>query len=113
MATTPVRDTSLKPSERFHELDERVDFFGAADDFENEGFIRAVEHAGPEDVGDSQGFDPAVTPPAHLDERELALDAGAVEGQVPDLVNRHQAGQLGLDLLDDHRRTGGDDIDAR
>src|SRR5262249_16333820 len=50
---------------------------------------------------------------ADLDQRQLALERRAVDGEVADLVDRHQAVELVLDLLDDHRRARGDHGDAR
>ena len=67
---------------------------------------------GAEDIRDSQRFDPLLAGGDDFDERELALDVGAFATQVGDLVDRHQAIELRLDLLDDHGRAQGHQIDA-
>ncbi len=49
----------------------------------------------------------------NLHQRHFAFQRRAFDGEVGDAVHRHQALQLVLDLLDDHRRAGGHDGDAR
>ena len=51
--------------------------------------------------------------PATLISSHLALDKRALVGQIVDLVHRHQARQLRLDLFDDHPRAGRHDGDPR
>ena len=84
-----------------------------AGDLEDEALDRGVDHARAEGVGEAQRLDPVVALAAHLDHRELALDRRAGLGQVDHALHRHQPLELMADLLDHHRRAGGDDGDAR
>jgi hypothetical protein len=53
------------------------------------------------------------SPLPDLEQAQLALDAGAFDGQVMDLVHGHDAAQLRLDLLDHRGRAARHDGDAR
>ena len=65
------------------------------------------------EVGDAQRLDQPLPVAGDLHQRQLALDMRALDGEVLDLVHRHQLGQQRLDLLDHGLGAGGDDVDAR
>src|SRR3546814_7793027 len=75
--------------------------------------MAGVDHAGAEDVGDAQGLHALLAGAGDLHERQLALHGGALHREVAHPVHRHQAIELRLDLLEDLRRAGGHDGDAR
>src|SRR6185312_8517437 len=100
-------------AQRLHQVDEGVELLGRAGHLENEALDRRIDDPGTENVGQPQGFDALLAGARHLDERQLALDMGALVGQVAHDVDGHQARELRLDLLDDHARARGHDGDAR
>src|ERR1035437_1985651 len=108
---TGARD--LDQAERQHQLDELVDLVALAGDLEYEAFGGGVDHPGAEGVRQPQRLDPVLALALDLDHGELALDRAASERHVHDAVHRHQAVELVLDLLDHHRRAGGDRGDQR
>jgi len=100
-------------AERQHQIHEAVDLVGRAGDLEHEALGTGVDDAGAERIGKPQRLDPMLALAAHLDHGELALQRRAAAGQIDDAMHRHQPVELILDLLDHHRRTAGDDGDAR
>src|SRR6185437_3428251 len=115
----PARDgddagaRDIDEAQGFHKVDEGVEFLGRARHLEDEALDRRIDDAGAEDVGEPQRFDALVADARDLDEGELALDMRAFIGQIAHGMDRHEARELRLDLLDDHRRARGHDRDAR
>ena len=75
IATTPVRDTSTRPSGSIRLTNWSI-LLARAGDLEDEALDRGVDHARAERVGEAQRLDAVVALAAHLDHRELALDRG-------------------------------------
>src|ERR1700737_1932030 len=103
----------LNEPERLHQRDESVELFARSRHLEDEAFGRRIDDAGAEDVGETERLDARLAFARDLDQRHLALDKGALIGQVVNLVHRNEARQLRLDLLDNHSRSGGHDGDPR
>src|SRR6266481_617491 len=103
----------LNEPERLHQRDESVELFARSRHLEDEAFGRRIDDAGTEDVGEAERLDARLAFARDLDQRHLALDKGALVGQVVNLVHRNEARQLRLDLLDDHPRSRGHDGDPR
>ena len=99
--------------QRAHQFDEGLHLVGRAGHLEHEGIGLGVDHLGPEDIGQAQRLGALLAGALDLDQRQLALDVRTFQGEVVHLVHRHQPIELGLDLLDHHRRSRGDDGDAR
>ncbi|MBS0524627.1 MAG: hypothetical protein JSS04_13445 [Proteobacteria bacterium] len=103
----------IDQAEAAHQVDEGIDLVGVAGDLEHERIVLGVDHLGAEDVGQAQRLDALLAGAPDLHQRQFALDVRALHRQVVHLVHRHQPVELRLDLLDHHRRAGGDDGDAR
>ena len=112
MATTPVRATSIRPSGRIRPTKALSLVVLPTISKTNDSLVE-IDDAGAEDVGDAQRFHSLLAVAADLDQRQFALDMRAVDGEIAHPVHRHQPVELRLDLIDDHRRAGGDDGDAR
>src|SRR5581483_7624370 len=108
-----ARAADIDEAERHHQIDEGADLLGAAGQLEYEALDRRIDDAGAKDVGDTQALDTLLAGSGHLDEGELALDMRPLDAEIAYRMDGHEARQLRLDLLDDHRRAGGHDGDAR
>src|SRR5882757_7975186 len=100
-------------AERTHQIDELVDLGGIAGDLEHETFGGGVDHPGAKRLGEAQRLDAVLAGRAQFHHRQLALDRAPGQRHVDHAVHRNHAVELVLDLLDHHRRAGGDDGDAR
>src|SRR5689334_3290992 len=100
-------------AERLHQRDELLDLAGLAGQLEDEGCVGRIDDAGAEGVGEPQRLDAVIAGSGHLDQRELALDGIARHRQIGHRMDRDEALELALDLLQHHRRAAGDDGDAR
>ena len=65
------------------------------------------------EIGDPERLHPLLAVAGDLDQRELALDMRPLDGQIGDLVDRHELVEQRLDLLDHLRGAGGHDVDPR
>ncbi len=112
MAAMPVRTTSTRPSGCISEMNCSTLPVLPVSSKTNDR-VGGIDHAGPEGIGKTQGLDAVVAGSRHLDQRQLALDGIAADRQIRHRMNRHQALELALDLLQHHRGAAGDDGDAR
>ena len=100
-------------ADRAHQIDEFVDFFWLACQFEDEALRRGVDDAGAKGVGELQRVGPVLAAPAHLDHGQFALQPAPPCGQIGDLTHRNQPLQLMPDLFDRFRSPRSPDRDPR
>ena len=102
MAAMPVRDTSTSPSSVMSWMN-CLDLRRLAGHLEDEMLGRRVDDLGAEDLGDAQGLDALFALAGDLDQRQLALQRIALDGQIAHAVHGNEPLELMLDLLDDSR----------
>ncbi len=112
MAATPVRETSTRPMGRMRSTNSSILSGCPVNSKMKLSVVASTTRARKASASWSASL--RLSPrAAHLHHRKLALERALRDGEVGDLVHRHEPFELMMDLLDRLRRARGDDGDAR